>query len=221
MNYDGYSNVLYDSNHSLLQSHSSATRSCTPEPYHISNSYQDYNQTQDSGYMISRQDIVPSPYSFDTSFRIETDLQPKTRPSFVTTSYYSDKNGRSPYPLKRRGGNNDLRNAHFDRFNLAKLKNTNEKLDFLIELEKQIPDNLGSLTENARNFVNLCLPIIHCFHRHHQSNKLLFEQTYYMGFSYTTFKKAHCNVLKRGYNQAECSAIVKKRIELQNIMESG
>lgn len=112
---------------------------------------------------------------------------------------------------KKRGGENDLKNAEINRFNMAKLKTTSEKLDFLIQLEKHIPENLGTLTENARNFVNICLPIIHCFHRHHNSDKRLFEETFDKGFAYTTFKKVHCNVLKKGYVDQECAAKLRKR----------
>jgi hypothetical protein len=92
------------------------------------------------------------------------------------------------------------------------MKTTEEKLNFLIEFEKHIPENLGSLTENARNFVNICMPVIHCFKKHHHSDKELFANTYDKGFSYTTFKKVHCNILKRGYNEKECEGIKKKRM---------
>jgi hypothetical protein len=116
-------------------------------------------------------------------------------------------NSEVPLPKKQRGGKIDLRSPTLDRFELAKLNTIREKLDFLIELERIIPENIADLTENARNFVNLCLPIIHCFRRHHLGNRQLFEQTYSKGFAYTTFKRLHCNILKRGYIELGCEGI--------------
>lgn len=106
----------------------------------------------------------------------------------------------------------------FDRKELSSLTTTSEKLSYLMMLEKRIPKNRAVLSENARSFVNLCLPIIHCFRAHHNSDKELFEWTYDKGISYSTFKFKHCNVLKRGYRASEgCSGINRKR---QKIMHS-
>jgi hypothetical protein len=137
---------------------------------------------------------------------------PRNNPKNINQSELSKYNHKQQLSITRTGGD-DLHSDSFDRSRLAKLISTVDKLDFLIQLEDHIPDNLRSLTENARNFVNCCLPIIHCFRRHHNSDKKLFEETYDQGFAYTTFRKVHCNVLRRGYVERGCPAAVKKQME--------
>jgi hypothetical protein len=121
-------------------------------------------------------------------------------------------------PAKKRGGSDDLHNALINRYDMAKLHTNREKIAFLVKLEHHIPRNMSTLTENARNFVNICLPILHCFHHHHQSNIERFEHTYDKGFSYTTFRKVHCNMLNKGQPNTDCCMAMLKRQSNQNAM---
>jgi hypothetical protein len=104
---------------------------------------------------------------------------------------------------------NDLRGTQFDRSHLAKMRTTTEKINFIVKLEKYVPKDRSKLTANSRNFISLCMPILHCFRKHHNSDIRKFELTYSNGFCYTTFRNVHCNVLRRGYVSGNCLSIGK------------
>ena len=90
--------------------------------------------------------------------------------------------------LPKRGGNNNLDG----RMAISKMKNGMEKLDSLLAIESRIPNNLGDLTDAARNFVNNQVhPILGCFHNHFGSNKVEFIRRW-NNFATSTFRKTNC-----------------------------
>jgi hypothetical protein len=108
----------------------------------------------------------------------------------------------------------DLKCDQFNRSKMSTIKNTSDKLDYLMLLEKYIPRNRGILSDSAKSFVNLCLPIIHCFRMHHNSDKNEFMETFDKGISHTRFKFNHCNVLRRGYDYSHGCEAKKKRLNI-------
>jgi hypothetical protein len=108
----------------------------------------------------------------------------------------------------------DLKCDQFNRSKMSTIKNTSDKLDYLMLLEKYIPRNRGILSDSAKSFVNLCLPIIHCFRMHHNSDKNEFMETFDKGISHTRFKFNHCNILRRGYDHSHGCKAKKRRLEI-------
>jgi len=84
-----------------------------------------------------------------------------------------------------------------DREGLKKLKNGKEKLELILALKSQVPENSSQMTEAARNFVNQSInPILNCLENHFQNNKGEFIAKW-QNFSHALFKKKCCKGVKQ------------------------
>ena len=97
----------------------------------------------------------------------------------------------------RRGGSIDLVHRK-----LLKSKKGLEKLELLLQIENDLPEQMSELTEGARTWIYSTLrPVTTCLRNHYGNDKVAFVNKWKLTGGITRFKKNCCN----GENSEHCS----------------